>query len=93
MTSFLESPVMEIRMVSPIPSKRRGANPAVLLMTDNSYGPVFGHGTDFGIRNGCLGRHDNWCHNKSTYHFNNENMNGEISFNIIDYEVYLVIFD
>ena len=66
---------------------------AYAIYCHSSYGPCFGQGTDFGIHNGCLGRNDNWCFNKSTYDFNNENMNGETSFNILDYEVYLVIFD
>ena len=66
---------------------------AYAIYSHSSYGPCFGHKADFGIYNECLGRNDNWCYNKSTYDFNNENMNGETSFNILDYEVYLVIFD
>ena len=63
------------------------------IYAHNSYGPCFGQGTDFGIYSGCLTRSDNWCSNKNTYNFNNENMNGEPHFQILDYEVYSVIFD
>ena len=63
------------------------------IYTNSIYGPVFGQGTDCGIRDGCLGRNDNWCYNISTYNFNNENMNGSTAFQVLDYEVYLVIFD
>ena len=63
------------------------------IYAHNSYGPCFGHGTDFGIHYGCLTRSDNWCLNKNTYNFNNENMNGETHFQILDYEVYSVIFE
>ena len=63
------------------------------IYAHNDYGPCFGQGTDFGIYSGCLTRSDNWCCNKNTYNFNNENMNGDVYFQTLDYEVYSVIFD
>ena len=63
------------------------------IWSTSSYGHCFGHSTDFGVYSGCLGRNDNWCYNQRTYNFNNENMNGDTCFQVLDYEVYLVIFD
>ena len=63
------------------------------IYSSSLHGPCFGQGTDSGIYSGCLGNNSNWCINKNTYNFNNENMNGGTSFQVLDYEVYLVIFD
>ena len=64
------------------------------IYTDNSYGPCFGYGTDFGLRSGCLGRNDNWCYCKNTYNFNGEHMNqNNFHFKVLDYEVYHIILD
>ncbi len=64
------------------------------IYADNSYGPCFGNGTDFGLRSGCLGRNDNWCYCKNTYNFNGEHMNQNSSaFKVLDYEVYHIILD
>ena len=63
------------------------------IYTHNSYGPCFGSATDFGLHSGCLESSNNWCFNKSTYNFNNDNMNGNSRFKVLDYEVYHVKFD
>ena len=64
------------------------------IYADNSYGPCFGNGTDFGLYSGCLGINDNWCNCKNTYNFNGEHMNqNNFHFKVLDYEVYHIILD
>ena len=59
----------------------------------NSYGPCFGQGTDFGLYSGCTGRKDNWCSSQKTFNYNGEHLNGTSNFQVLDYEVYHVIFE
>ena len=59
----------------------------------NSYGPCFGNGTDFGLHSGCIGRKDNWCASQKTFNYNGEHLNGAYNFQVLDYEVYHVIFE
>ena len=59
----------------------------------NSYGPCFGNGTDFGLHSGCIGRKDNWCGSQKTFNYNGEHLNGAYNFQVLDYEVYHVIFE
>ena len=63
------------------------------IYPDNSYGPCFGQGTDFGLQSGCIGRKDNWCSSKNTFNYNGEHLSGTIYFQVLDYEVYHVIFE
>ena len=64
------------------------------IYAHNSYGPCFGQGTDFGLYSGCLQKNNNWCNCKNTYNFNGDHLNQNTNnFQVLDYEVYHIIFE
>ena len=65
------------------------------IYDNGSYGPTFGNGFDLAIYNGCKGNSSSYCNSNYSYGFyNSYNLinpgNQSTSFQVADYEVYLI---